>query len=62
MCCDEGFRRFAGAELTSSDDEERFLFGSWAGDGLGGDIPAGDVALGGDAIMGRGKRRVLVKG
>lgn len=32
-------------------EEERFLFGRDAGDGPGGDMPDGELALGGDAML-----------
>lgn len=31
-------------------EEERFLFGREAGDGWGGDMPDGELGLGGDAM------------
>lgn len=43
--CDrlEALRRFSGGVLTSRVDD-RFLLGSCAGDGLGGDMANGEVA------------------
>lgn len=41
-------RRLEG--LPSRVEEDRFLFGREAGDGWGGDMPDGELALGGDAM------------
>lgn len=46
----DGLRRLTGGAFTSS-VEERFLLGSCAGEGRGGDMAEGDVVYGGDAMV-----------
>lgn len=55
----EGLRRFGGAAWMSRVDE-RFLLGSWAGVGFGGDMAEGEPAPGGgDAMVCVGGREMM---